>query len=289
MNTTGEANKSTAVQSSLLQSATGCAVNLYNHFQSATAFLICSGPSLKGVDLSCLQSRGILTCTVNNAGTLLRSNLWVAYDNPGNFCDVIWRDPAIWKFIPCQRLDTKIRIRNQQGELEESSQTARTTPATFGYKTNRCFRASHWLSEDSVSCGDVPSDADANGPPGSRSVMLAALRLLHYLGVRKVFLLGCDFRMSYSGENYAFEQSRSRRSIRGNNFKYRVLSERLEELLPHFEDAGFEIFNCTPNSGLIVFPFVEFEDAVKNAKMTIPNQMLTEGMYERNIGIDNTP
>ena len=279
MNTTGEANKSTAVQSSLLQSATGCAVNLYNHFQSATAFLICSGPSLKGVDLSCLQSRGILTCTVNNAGTLLRSNLWVAYDNPGNFCDVIWRDPAIWKFIPKQRLDMAIRTRSPNGDLEDSTEAARTMPATFGYKTNRCFRATHWLSEDSINCGDTQIDDDVDEPSGTRSVMLAALRLLHYLGVRKVFLLGCDFRMSYSGENYAFEQFRTRRSVRGNNYKYRVLTERLKELKPHFDTAGFEVLNCTPNSGLTVFPFVEFDEAVRIAKQVIPDQILTKGMY----------
>ena len=74
MNTTGVTNESTVVQSSLLQ--------------SATAFLICSGPSLKGVDLSCLHLRGILTCAVKNAGTLLRSNLW-----------------SIWKFMQYKRFN----------------------------------------------------------------------------------------------------------------------------------------------------------------------------------------
>ena len=124
MNTNGERNP----PSYLLQTASGCELNLYNQFQSATAFLICSGPSLKDIDLSCLQSRGILTCSVNNAGTLIRSNLWVSYDSPGKFSETIWRDPAIWKFVPIQRLDKTIRTRNQAGHLEESSETVKQIP-----------------------------------------------------------------------------------------------------------------------------------------------------------------
>jgi len=282
MNENGEGNDATMVNRCLLQSASGCAINVYDHFRSATAFLICSGPSIRDLDLGCLQSRGILTCTTNNAGSLFRSNLWVAYDNPGNFCDVIWRDPGILKFIPIQRFDQSIRIRDLNGALVESDETARTMPATFGYKTNLTFRPNCWLNEDSINCGDRDeSEENKKGPTGTRSVMFVALRLLHYLGIRRVFLLGCDFRMSYGGENYAFEQSRSRRSVRMNNYIYRTLNERFKMLLPHFEKGGFDVRNCTPNSSLTVFPHVELEDAVRLATKNMPNRIQTNGMYDQ--------
>jgi hypothetical protein len=163
MDTSGERNS----PSNLLQTASGCELNLYNHFQSSTAFLICSGPSLKDIDLSCLQTRGILTCSVNNAGTLFRSNLWVSYDSPGKFSESIWRDPAIWKFVPVQRLDKTIRPRNQAGHLEDTTETVKQMPSTFGFRANCIFRPEVWLTEDSINCGDNESDSEELRLPGA--------------------------------------------------------------------------------------------------------------------------
>jgi hypothetical protein len=221
---------------------------------------------------------------VNNAGTLFRSNLWVAYDNPGNFCDVIWRDPGMLKFIPIQRFDQPIRIRNDRGELVVSDETPRNMPATIGYRTNLKFRPEHWLNEGSINCGDKFVGAkNTNKSAGSRSVMLVALRLLYYLGIRRVFLLGCDFRMSYGGDNYAFAQTRTKRSIRSNNNLYRTLCEKFKLLLPHFEVAGFEVYNCSPASSLAVFPFVDLEKALEVAKNDFPKVVNTNGMYDKSL------
>jgi len=264
----------------LLQTVSGDGVNLCDHFKSSTAFLICSGPSVRDMDLSCLRSRGILTCSVNNAATVFRSNLWVSYDSPGKFSEVIWRDPAILKFVPIQRLDKPLTSRSTNGHLEPSTDTPREMPATFGFRANRVFRPQHWLTESSINCGDNESDGEALRLPGARSVMLVAVRLLHYLGIRRLFLIGCDFKMRYGAVNYAFEQSRSRRSVKLNNQIYRTLSVRFEQLLPYFEADGFEVFNCTPNSGLQVFPYVEFQDAVHMALGRMPTKADTDGMYD---------
>lgn len=264
----------------VLQTTSRTPISLYNHFQSSSAFLICSGPSLREADLTCLQSRGILTCTVNNAATVYRSNLWISFDNPGNFDETIWRDPAIWKFVPIQRLDKNIRNRTQAGHLEESTETPSQMPATFGFMANRVFRPEHWLTEPTFNCGDNEDDCEELRVPGARSVMLVAVRLLHYLGVRKLFLLGCDFRMSYGGVNYAFDQHRSRRSVRLNNQIYRTLSVRFGQLLPYFEADGFEVFNCTPNSGLQVFPFMKLEAAIDQALESFPSNSMTSGLYD---------
>ena len=79
----------------LLFTRDGHNVFLGDMFRGGSCFLVCSGPSLKAQDLTLLQQRGIVTCTVNNAATVVRSSLWVSVDDPGNFSDAVWRDPAI--------------------------------------------------------------------------------------------------------------------------------------------------------------------------------------------------
>ena len=65
-----------------------------------------------------------------------------------------------------------------------------------------------------------------------------------------------------------------------NNQTYRTLNERFIILLPHFEKERFEVFNCTPDSGLSVFPFVDLESAVKIATSNMPRRIETLGMYD---------
>ena len=257
-------------------------VFLGDMLRGCTAFLICAGPSLLQHDLSRLQQRGILTCAVNNAATVVRPSLWVSVDDPGNFCDVIWKDPGIWKFVPLCHMEKPFTVRTAAGELVPSTELVGDMPSVFGYRRNEAFDAEQWLFEDTFNWGNHSQRVDAHGIKGSRSVMLIALRLLFYLGVRRIYLLGCDFQMTFGAQNYAFDQERTRSSVSGNNGTYHALNIRLGALLPHFKREGLEIFNCTPNSGLRVFPSCDYETAVQDALSGIPRQAVTSGMYERN-------
>jgi hypothetical protein len=51
--------------------------------------------------------------------------------------------------------------------------------------------------------------------------------------------------------------------------------------VPYCENGEFEVFNCTPASSLTVFPYVDFEDAVRIATKQIPSDIKTTGMYDR--------
>ncbi len=254
---------------------------LGNVFRGRSAFLVCGGPSLIDNDLTLLDQRGLLTCAVNNAATVYRSHLWVSVDNPGNFCDAIWRDPAIWKFVPQDHMDKRFTIRGSQGQLVPSEEKVGELPSVFGFRRNEQFVAQQWLYEDTFNWGNSSKRVDAYGNKGSRSVMYVALKLMFYLGVRRLFLLGCDFRMSYGAQNYAFPQERSRGSVRGNNSSYRILNVRLQKLKPYFDFEGFEIYNCTPQSGLTVFPYMPFKQAVDEARKEMPAKIVTDGMYDR--------
>ena len=102
--------------------------------------------------------------------------------------------------------------------------------------------------------------------------MLLAVRLMHYLGVRRVYLLGVDFGMQGSERqvgNYAFGQAGS---PNGNNNAYRVLSEWFAQLKPIFDADRFEIYNCNPESRLTVFPHVPFDTALEDCRNPVPQE-----------------
>jgi len=256
-------------------------ISLEGHYQGQTAFLVASGPSLLSHDLTQLNTRGILTLAVNNAGAVFRPQLWVCLDAPQHFCDAIWRDPGITKFVPEGHLASPLRVRDAHGRLIYSRETPRHMPAVFGYVRNVNFVPERWLNEDSFNCGNSDGQRDGAGNSGSRSVMYVALRLLYYLGLRRVYLVGCDFRMAERQQNYAFPQHRTRSSVASNNRLYATLNRRLELLRPHFDAAGYEVFNCTPASGLTVFPHVEFDQAVARARSVLPSRIDTAGMYAK--------
>jgi hypothetical protein len=245
------------------------------------AFLVCSGPSLASHDLDLLQQRGIVTCAVNNAATIVRPNYWVSVDDPGNFADVIWRDPGILKFVPLCHMEKKFRVRDTQVELVPSQELVGDMPSVFGFRRNEAFIAEQFLHEDTFNWGNHGDRTDAYGFRGCRSVMLVAVRLMFYLGVRTLYLLGCDFKMQTGVQNYAFEQDRSRSAVRNNNHTFEALNVRFRHLLPYFEREGFQIYNCTPNSGLIPFEHLDYREAVNQALDRVPNKIVTGGMYDR--------
>jgi hypothetical protein len=264
----------------LFWTSRGLPAAIERRFEGASAFLVCSGPSLRRERLELLRERGILTCSVNNAATLLRTHLWISVDEPGHFCDGIWRDPAILKFTPMAHRQKKILLRDARERLVAGPHAAGEMPNVLFYCRNEEFRPEAWLSEDTINWGNHRDVADPRGHRGCRSVMLAAVRILHALGVRVIYLLGCDFVMNEGGVNYAFPQDRSAASIRGNNRSYRVLNDRFEMLMPFFEREGLEIYNCTKSSGLQCFPFLSLDEAVTRARQGMPSEMITWGMYD---------
>jgi len=264
----------------VLYRADGNVASLVNLYQGQSAFLICGGPSIRAQDLSVLARRGVLTCSVNNAAAVFRTNLWVSVDPPRDFCDAIWRDPTVTKFVPLARMNETTRVRNTEGELVDSLEKVSDMPGVFGLRLQSGFRADCFLSEPLFTWGNDSGQTDDDGNSTIRSVMFVALKLLFVLGVTRIYLLGCDFRMRYGDRNYAFEQHRTRKAVQWNNRSYRVLSARLATLKPFLEAAGCTIWNCTSKSGLKVFEHVDLEHAVDDVLKNFPRVIQTEGMYD---------
>jgi len=249
-------------------------INLENHYKGSSCFLVLSGPSLQTLDLSLLKKPGVLTFGVNNSPRMVRPNIWTLVDDVGNFMQSIWKDPTILKLVPDGKPNHHLFDNNR---WKKSKFKVKECPNVVYYPRNNRFVPETYLTEHTINWG---SHKDYGG---TRTVMLAAVRLAYYLGIRKLFLVGCDFGMKLNEQNYAWEQERSKQAVNNNNCTYRVLNERFSLLKPKFKEAGFYIFNCTPNSGLKVFPYMEYEDAIKIARrefFNIENER-TAGMYER--------
>lgn len=246
-----------------------------------SAFLVLSGPSLAGLDLTQLNRRGIVTMAVNNAWAVHRPTLWTCVDDPGRFIDTGWKDPGILKFVPVSHWDKRLRVQNSNGSMRASAFRVRQMPSVLFYRRSDHFDHSRFLKADTINWGQDGEHTDSLGIKGKRSVMLAGLHLLHYLGFRTVYLVGADFTMA-PDRKYAFAEHRSKDAIRHNNVLYESLQKRFEALKPHFEQHRLRVLNCAPDPeacALKAFEFVAFDKAVVDAGAECSKPVSTEGWY----------
>lgn len=235
-------------------------------------FLLCGGPSLKTLDLGKLCQPGIRTMAVNNAAKLFRPDYWTHVDAADHFIRSIFLDDRIVKFSPYNLRGGRLF---DSDAWQWTDIKVQDCPNVYFYRRHTGFNAETFLYGNSICWGNEGKDG------GARSVMLVAIRILYELGYRRVYLLGADFNMK-TDYAYAFPQDRSDKSVSNNNYTYRALNERFKAARPHFEAAGFHVFNCNPDSGLKAFPYISFYEAVNEARLPINvNAERTEGLYDR--------
>ena len=274
----GLKNRAPARNGLRLYTADFDSISLGGFYKARSAFLVLSGPSLNDLDLTHLDRRGIVTMGVNNSWTVHRPTLWTCVDDPGRFIDTGWKDPGVLKFVPVCHWGRKLRIQAGDGTMRDSAYRVAQMPSVLFFRRSNHFDHERFLTGDTVPWGNDPKSTDSLGIKGKRSVMLVALRLLHHLGFRTVYLLGCDFRMA-ADHKYAFDETREAAAIRHNNVLYDSLSRRFEALLPHFEKHRFRVVNCSPGSGLGVFERMSYEEAIAAASAECSKPINTQGWY----------
>lgn len=242
-----------------------------NRFRGAHAFLICGGPSLTRHDLSLLNQRGILTAAANNAGVVHRPHLLFTVDEPWKFAPQLFNDPAIAKFVRMRNAKEQLRERNGKG-WKLSDRRACDSPNVWYYHDAKGVNPNTFLTEPRTTVG-------GKGNLG-KCVMYVALRLLYWMGVRTLYLIGADFKMQKTTP-YAFDEYQGAKLCGFQNEKYALVNQALTECGPHFTTFGYRVFNCTPGSGLTAFPVLDYETAVRqaieNAEATGP--LTTRGLH----------
>lgn len=252
--------------------------NVANLFHNSPLFIVLSGPSLRTLDIGLLQQRGILTMGVNNAAAFMHTDLFIHGDPSKKFHDSIWKDPSIMKFTPKSMLRRDVRHR-VNGSFEIHKRVM-YMPNVYGYNRNSTFDPDNFLTEPTISFGNGKKGEAKNGYPRVLSTMFSAIKMSWHLGCKRVYLLGCDFNMSH-GDAYAFGEEKSAGAVRSNNHAYGKIQYLLSLAKPHFDDMGFEVFNCNPKSGLQVFPHMPYEEAIESTIHGIEQEPNTEGWYAK--------
>lgn len=236
-----------------------------------SVFLLLNGPSMNMIDRDLLKLPGIVTYGVNNGSHQIRPKYWSCVDSPHRFMTSIWADQTITKIVPLSHF-SKPTLDHDTNTI--SGARVSDFPNVVGVRRNERFNADTWLRESTLNWGNHESLG------GGRSVMLMSLKACYLLGFRKVYLVGCDFKMD-TNTKYFFNEQRTEQAIKNNLNSYSIMRSYFEQLKPHFDEAGFKVYNTSPGSSLEIFPHVSFEDAIQRAssKMEPLLKVDTLGMY----------
>lgn len=210
-----------------------------------SCFLIGRGWSATKERLLAIKAdQEILSAAINNYQRYFQPNVWITGDPPNYFGRWIWENPDVQKFVPLEVADMEC----PKEDVDFPKKTPKDYPNVHFFHHTSNIDAEVFFMTPYAAWGTTaygPDDKDhPNG--GVRSSMIAALRILWHLGIRNVYLLGCDFvPHDHPHETY-----------------FTDLGKQLADLQPIFLDHQFNVFNCNRDSHLRVFPFASFRDGM---------------------------
>lgn len=227
-------------------------VDLQEAYKGQTAFLLCGGPSLNEMDLSLIPDTATIAAVNQVGATHRKPHIWFGVDHPKRFHASIWEDPTIMKFASADHRADKYSIL-VDGQWVAANRGPGDTPNTFFINCDNPWGGKLFLQR-TTSWSTVH---------GNRTTMLLALRMLYWLGFRTVYLLGCDFKMSYHA-SYAFNQQHSPQNRWKNNIKFGMLNSSFDMLKSVFDEHGYRVYNCTPGGHLYALPRLDYLDACQS-------------------------
>jgi len=227
-------------------------MDLDNMF-SGSCFIAGGAPSLLRENLELLEQPGLTVISMNNTASKIPSTIWVSADKPKCYSKRILLDPKLMKFSMISRRDLMVGDKKMK-EL----------PNMFFYgATEKHFNLHNFLNP----YRDIW---------WVKNVMPITLQIAYKLGFRRVYLIGCGFKISKE-EQYSYKMKLDEHQVNYNQRTYSNFVEKMKLLKPHFKEKNFEVISSTPNSSLNEFyPFVPFEDAVNEILKDFPKEYDTE-------------
>ena len=261
---------------------------LRNMLAGGSVFLACGGPSANDLPLEELAKRGCWTLSVNNmAGhARLRPQAMLCADPPGKFTHSVWLDKGIMKFVPTPKLRgrrSKLRRKLPSGKFEELDLRVPDCPNVWGFQRHSWLTPDdNYFLSDGACWGNHKKGVEKTGESKVVCTPLLAIRVIRYLGARRLYLVGVDFRMA-PDYGYSFPQGRTLGACVSNNEHFRLVNRWLciMEEGGVFKRFGLEIYNCFERSGLRAFPYVPFGDAVADARGIVEEVPDVSGWYEK--------
>ncbi len=261
---------------------------LHDLLAGRSAFLVGGGPSANEENLERLNQRGTFSLCVNNVAghSRFRPQAFVCSDPPKKFSSSIWLDPQIMKFVPHPKLSggrSKLRRKMPDGSFEQIKTRTNQCPNTWGFHRNSFLTPDDdFFMTNGAMWGNHRSGVQRTGQPKTVCTMLLGLRLLYYLGARRVYMVGVDFRMA-EGWGYSFAQGRTQGACKSNNGQFAIVNDWLCQMAKNgtFKRFGLKIYNTYDRSGLRAFPHVPFDDAVGDVVGIVEETCDLRNWYEK--------
>jgi len=217
---------------------------------SGSCFLAGGAPSLsKEKNLQQLIQPGISLMAMNNTAALFSSGVdfWVGGDKPLCYSNRILMDPSITKFGSISRRDWQV-----------GDQKWRECPNTYFFGTTTDFTLKTFLKphRDFV---------------WWKNTFYIAIQILYRLGFRKVYLIGCGFKLKEKEEHYSYGKQLTLDEVKWNQGTYNTVVERMKYMKEYFDSLGFSIISCTPDSALNdTYPVMSLDKALDASLRDFP-------------------
>ncbi len=231
------------------QSGARIAIDLDGLYVGETLFLLGGSPILKEMPLDLLRQEGIVTMAVNNVPCVFPSpNIWVCADKPPCFSQHIFASPEIMKFTSISRRELVVG---------DTGKRVRQFPSMFFFGLDDKYTERTLLN------------------PGRdivwwRSVFPIAIQLAWRLGFKRVFLVGCGFKMKNDSQ-YAWSTNLNDYQQNYSQRTYDKDLQRLIALRPTFKEKGFEVISSTPGSRANdVIEYMDMEEAIRLTRARLP-------------------
>lgn len=229
------------------------AIDLDGLFLDEACFIAGGAPSLKDFAPKLNEARGINVLAINNAGTVVRPTIWVGGDRPVCYSKSILVDPTIMKF--------GVKVSNKR-RYEVNGKPWYAWPNTFFFGAKSGFNLKNFLNFDK----DLV---------WWKNTFFIALQLAFRLGFRKAYLVGCGFdiptEVDSKKDQYAWETHLDEGELKNNKRLYSNSVSTIKSLLPHFEEKGFKLVSCTPDSlANDILPYEEAEAVLAGLADRIP-------------------
>lgn len=247
-------------------------VNLSGLWNNCNGFLVGGGPSLNTIPYQKLAERGIVSMGINNVAGYVPTTAWVFSDPQEKFHHGLFLDPKIMTFSPIPKLTKQIRVKKDNEFIWYKK--VMDCPNTYGFARKTELYPEKFLTEDYAMWGYGGKQPDPK-PFLCLATMLLGIRLMCYLGIKRIYLLGVDFNRTPENQ-YAFDQKAS-----ASNKRYLHENEMLRSIRPIVNNNGIEIYNCNPNSQCTAFDHVSFEDAYEDCKGLVREPFDLSGWYEK--------
>lgn len=247
--------------------ADGQPVNLIDMFKGQACFILSNGPSGKLKPPEYFKRPGIVTFGINNGGHYWRPDMVSLEDaniGANRFHHQIWGDPAIMKFTPLSA-----RMKFYADSENKAIDEVRNCPNVIFHSGSRIHRtADTWFDANNVSWGERKAS----------NSLLAVIHICYLLGFTRVYIWGCDYKMTEQ-QPYLFGETKSSGAVVTNNNNYAKTNKYLTAARPYIEAHGMTIYNCTPDSGLTAFDYMPIDEAIKKEEIEIKDD--TQGLYHR--------